>query len=509
MAVGGSVDLPVPTTAYALHPAPRRIWHGLIWLINDFFAVADSPLPLERRQPGLLFFRAWDNRSYQCRRKDLVERGGIWYIERNGKAEEPIAEGQETALNNCLIRVNGKLLKAPFGEVRCAWASVLDVSMLILRKTTDLISIQNLAALHGGVFLAGWRYPELDDLPEKLLRPRPPRAWLEDHVAICGFLPRRRCSSGDSRACTEFVILDQLATSTIEKPPSQFNPADTLVYRGREWTCLLVDMYDRRLNQLVLLRCAFDSCAEVIDHVSRGDALSAYANDAAVLSNGCFRWSKSRARRNEEMEQERRDGTLCGYYAKHPQTSPVAVRQGKSTSNINTITKTAPKPQPPSTNPIPKKRPRINSPSSPSSIPSPSSSPSSPRKRAPAKSSDLHRPISTHSFRRSPSPEIHYDRLFTQSCALGIEGGSGSGSMQPQPVTSRSAMLAANTPALPLTQTRTQADDGWDTGVDDDDEEEKDDGDPVMHSFNATGEGERSGWYDVRLPSATGCTQSG
>ncbi|KAK8159022.1 hypothetical protein IWX90DRAFT_482398 [Phyllosticta citrichinensis] len=208
----------------ALHAAPQRIWDRLIWvlvtitklthfikdpenpkktkeifrpeitrLIDDFFLAADSPLPLDRRHSALLFFRGQDVLRCECKHPRIIAKGGTWYIERTGKAEEPIAGGEfpanmwpvsvelddqtELDWSSCLIRVNGKLHGGPFGEVRCAWGSVLQVSQGILHRTTDIASIQSHAAIHSGVFPVDWWYPEQDELPDELLRPSMPLTW--------------------------------------------------------------------------------------------------------------------------------------------------------------------------------------------------------------------------------------------------------------------------------------------------------------------------------------------
>ncbi|KAK7532038.1 uncharacterized protein J3D65DRAFT_635482 [Phyllosticta citribraziliensis] len=635
----------------ALHAAPQRIWDKLIWvlvtitkltyfikdpedpnkkkeirkpeitrLIDDFFLAADSPLPIDRRHSALLFFRSKELRRYECRRKDIVARGGIWYIERDGKAEEPIAVGEfpanmwpvsvelddQTGLDwsSCLIHVNGTLHGGPFGEVRCAWGSVLQVSQGILHRTTDIASIQSHAAIHGGVFPVDWWYPEQDELPDELLRPTMPLTWSRhpdgtpwpvfvtgdisdeainvfldnanlspldpthrlrarvvdmpaghpdafvfidqspvpplarcfrglSHAAICDFL--RRKAYGDI-ACTNFVILDKLASPTA-KPglANSPNPDDITIFRGRQWSCVLGDVCDRELHGLVMTHCAFDSCAEVIDQVSDVDALSSFANDAAILSDGCFRYSMDRVnydRKRREKEEEQALYSRPARRKSKPRVEPLALPQVPPVVVCQGASKTAPplpRPATPTeTTERKKKRKRRrkrhrNSDIS-SSSSSTDSSPVALPNRPPAKSSVLRPSFPGRSFVRSLSRDVEYEPLFTQSHALGLESHEESEAVAS--VTPRHSMLASSTQLFGLKQTQGEYDYGDDddeggsqaTEVDDDgdgasvhdteiDEDDDDYGeldvDVPEQSFHAPA----SQWYDVRLPPATGLTQ--
>ncbi|KAK8159021.1 hypothetical protein BKA80DRAFT_278607, partial [Phyllosticta citrichinensis] len=351
------------------------------------------------------------------------------------------------------------------------------------------------------------------------------------HAAICEFL--RRKAYGDI-ACTNFVILDKLASATAKPALANSpNPEDTTIFRGREWSCILGDVCDRELHGLVMTRCAYDSCAEVIDQVSDVDALSSFANDAAILSDGCFRYSMDRVMFNRKRREQEEERALYSRPARRrsksrveplvlPQVPPVVLCQGTS--------KTAPQPPKPATPTEEKdekkkkkkkkgKRRRTSDISSSSS--STDSSPVARPKRPAAKSSVLRPSFPGPSFVRSPSRDVEYEPLFTQSRALGLEPDGESEAVVS--VTPRHSMLASSTQLFGLTQTQgdyyddddggSQAtevdheDDGasvHDTEIDaDDDDYGELDVDVPEQSFHAPA----SQWYDVRLPPATGLTQ--
>ncbi|KAK8179955.1 uncharacterized protein BKA78DRAFT_300835 [Phyllosticta capitalensis] len=611
--------LPVGTTGFAIHPAPRRIWDRLIWVIctikgysyrviNEFFVIADSPLPIQERDSGFLFFRTKETRSFESRRKEIVARGGIWYIERDGKAEEPIdpedvpanmwpvsVELDEQAnmdQRSCLIRVNGKLHETGFGEVRCDWQSALHVAYEILHNVSTVAESQNQAAVHGGVFPDDWRCSERDHLPQELLRPSMPVGWRRhpderkspwpvveeflDHVnspfdskrrcrvrvvdidlmnanrydfvdespvprlsgcfrglsyqAICDFLQRKRIGE---ISCTNFVILDKhtsrphVKEPKFIKEPAYIRDRDCSNFRGREWHCILGDTSDRQWKRLMMARCAFDSCAEVIDNVNRRrGCLGEYANHAAVEGSGFFRFPTDRAGVDGRARKEQLDRDLESLLAKNKgiipaeNRDPVAVTQTVAVE-ANQGKKRDASPAPPDSQqqeqPPRKKRKRrrkkkdhgeeaaVELGQIDDEPPLPRATPPTPPPERRHKISDL-KPGGDYHY--TSSPEHNYDLLFSQSFALSYTDADADARGvdhrgRPEASLPSFNLLDSCTPAD--SHSMTQRDWGVWENHDDDDHA---DADRAMRTSQVTEADDDADDDDfIRLPEATGSTQ--